>query len=909
MIKIFYKSAVFLYVLNIGYILFGIAIEDKEKEFYRPEFSTAGFYQTETDIREAINFNVGWRFYKGDVLDAYTHDFNDSDWPVVNLPHGLEILPLSASGGANYQGPAWYRKHFFFEEQLKGKKIFIHFEGIMGKSKIWINGKLIAENFSGYLPIHLDITDFVNCGKDNLISVRADNSNDPDFPPGKKQETLDFAYFGGIYRDVWLVTHNDIYITNPIAEDKVAGGGIFIHYEDLSEDSARVLIDADICNEGFGRSVELNIKLINSSGNVIIEDSNSEHCPKNTSIISSFDLLVENPKLWSPDYPYRYDLLVEIVDESGNCLDSLSKKIGLRTIEMKGKDGLYLNGKPYPNLLIGANRHQDFAHIGNALPNNLHYRDALKLRQAGMRVIRSAHYVQDPAFMDACDELGLLFVSTIPGWQFWNDKPIFEQRMLDDIRKMIRLERNRPSILLWEVVPNETKFPNSFADKAVTTAKEEFPYKGIYTASDARTHRGNNQHFFDVLYADDTIWKYENKSVFKREWGDFVDNWVDHNSVSRVAKQWGEVPQIKQALHYFIEEWDDKGKHFKWPSLTKAYESSRSLIGATMWHPFDHQRGYHPDPFWGGIMDAYRQPKFSYFLFKSLLPTEGLDTVPLVEAEPFVYIAHLMTPFSPKDVVIFTNCEEVRLSLYGDSLGVKKATDASSPVPRVPVIYKNVFRHVDVRNKNKKSYGKIDQPFVDGATMLAEGLINDEVVAEHIRWPAGRKRRLVLRIDESNVQPIADGSDITPVVAYLVDAGGAVKRLSDEHIEFSVSGEGKLIGGRKNGINPQKLLWGEAVALVRSTETAGRITIKAKVLNEGINSPSEAEIEFSTKRSNHRLLFDEASLKTNPVVLESLDIERTLEKEQLIKELRILKKELLEYKLNEVGRQQEDFIQ
>ena len=451
--------------------------------------------------------------------------------------------------------------------------------------------------------------------------------------------------------------------------------------------------------------------------------------------------------------------------------------------------------------------------------------------------------------------------------------------MLDDIRKMIRLERNRPSVLLWEVVPNETKFPNSFADKAVTAVKEEFPYKGIYTASDARTHRGNNQHFFDVLYADDTIWKYENKSVFKREWGDFVDNWVDHNSVSRVAKQWGEVPQIKQALHYFIEEWDDKGKHFKWPSLTKVYEASRSLIGATMWHPFDHQRGYHPDPFWGGIMDAYRQPKFSYYLFKSLLPTEGLDRVPLVEAEPFVYIAHLMTPFSPKDVVIFTNCEEVRLSLYGNSLGVKKATDASSPVPRVPVIYKNVFRHVDVRNKNKKSYGKIDQPFVDGATMLAEGLINNEVVAEHIRWPAGRKRRLVLRIDENNVQPIADGSDITPVVAYLVDAGGAVKRLSDEYIEFSVS------------------------------ETPGRITIKAKVLNEGINSPSEAEIEFSTTRSNHRLIFNESPLRDYPNSLGNSNMGNSPETEELIKELRILKKELLEYKLNEVGRQQEDFIQ
>ena len=906
MIKAFFKVVVLLYISNIAFSADGVSSESKA---YMPEFSTAGFFQTDTNIREAINFNIGWRFIKGDVSDAHTYDFNDTNWPIVNLPHGLELLPLSASGGINYQGPAWYRKHFTLNEKLADKKIFIHFEGIMGKSKIWINGRLIKENFGGYLPLHLDITDFVDFGKDNLISVRADNSNDPDYPPGKKQETLDFTYCGGIYRDVWLVTHNDIYITNPIAADKVAGGGILVHYEDLSEESARVLIDMDIFNQGFDKSVDVNIQLIDSLGNVVIEDSNKKYCPKNKSIIVSFDLLVKNPQLWSPDDPYMYDLLVELFDESGNCLDSLRKKIGLRSIEMKGRDGLYLNGKNYSKLLIGANRHQDFAHIGNALPNNLHYRDALKLRQAGMRVIRSAHYVQDPAFMDACDELGLLFVATTPGWQFWNDKPIFEKRMLEDIRKMIRLERNRPSVLLWEVVPNETKFPNSFANNAVTAAKEEFPYQGIYTASDARTHRGNNQHFFDVLYADDTIWKYEDKSIFKREWGDFVDNWVDHNSVSRVAKQWGEVPQIKQALHYFFEEWDDNGKHFKWPSLTKAYQASRSLIAATMWHPFDHQRGYHPDPFWGGIMDAYRQPKFSYYLFKSLLPAEGLDRVPLVEAKPFVYIAHLMSPFSPEDVVIFTNCEEVRLTLYGDSLGLKKATDASSPVPRVPVIYENVFSHVDIRNKNKKSYGKIDQPFVEGATMYAEGLIKNEVVAEHRRWPAGRKRKLELRIDENNVQPIADGSDITTVVAYLVDAGGAVKHLSDEYIQFSVSGEGELIGGRSNGINPQKLLWGEAVAMIRSTETPGKIKLKAKVLKEGINLPTEAEIEFSTKRSTHRLLYDEVPLKTNPVVLESLDIERTIEKEKLIKELRILKKELLDYKLNEVGQQQDDFIQ
>ena len=297
-----------------------------------------------------------------------------------------------------------------------------------------------------------------------------------------------------------------------------------------------------------------------------------------------------------------------------------------------------------------------------------------------MRVIRSAHYVQDPAFMDACDELGLFTIVTIPGWQYWNkNNPLFKERMLMDVRKLVRLERNRPSVLLWEMVPNETHYPEDYAIKATKATKEEFPYPGNYTVCNARTHRTQSQKYFDVLYDNDIDLNFKDKSIFKREWGDFVDNWVDHNSVSRVAKQWGEIPQIKQAMHYFKEEWEDNGVEKDWPSLTKIYKASNSLIGGTIWHPFDHQRGYHPDPFWGGIMDAYRQPKFSYFMMKSLLPTNGLETVPNVDAEPFVYIAHLLSPFSPEDITVFTNCDEVRLTMYGKEIGIKKATDEKLP--------------------------------------------------------------------------------------------------------------------------------------------------------------------------------------------------------------------------------------
>lgn len=888
--------------------LFGLMVQAGEKPLqFVPEYSTAGFFETDPSVRQALNFNVGWRFIKGDPAGAHEVDYDDQGWAGVNLPDGMELLPLSASGGINYQGPAWYRKQFNLPSAFAKKRVFVHFEGVMGASQVWVNGVLIKAHFGGYFPIHLDVTEHLQMGE-NVIAVRADNSNDPDYPPGKAQEQLDFTYFGGIYRDAWLIAHNEVYVTHPVAAEKVAGGGIFIHSEDVSAAFARVVTQIDVANVGGKQSVDVRLELKDRTGQLAAQAETSLRLDAARGRAVEMALDVDSPMLWSPDDPYLYDLFITIQSSSGDVLDTFRKRVGVRSIELRGRKGFFLNGKRYPEVLLGANRHQDFAHIGHALPNHLHWRDAVKLRQAGMRVIRSAHYVQDPAFMDACDALGLFMVTTIPGWQFWNEKPIFMERMLEDVRKLVRLERNRPSVLLWEVIPNETHFPATYAEQATAAAKEEYPFAGLYTATDSRTDRVSSQDLFDVLYADDTVWAHKEKSVFKREWGDFVDNWVDHNSVSRVAKQWGEEPQIRQAMHYFCEEWMDGGQEKNWPSLTKVYAASPALVGATLWHSFDHQRGYHPDPFWGGIMDAYRQPKFSYYLFKSLLPTEGLEQVPLVEAEPFVFIAHLITPFSPADVTVFTNCEEVRLTLFGAEIGVKSARVESSPVPRVPVVFEDVFRYVDARNKNKKNYGKIDQPWVESALMKAEGLINGEVVTEQVRWPVGRKRRIILRVDDSGTQPIADGSDITPVVAYLVDAGGGIKRLSHEYIRFQVSGAGELIEEAGLGINPQKLLWGEAVALVRSGVESGVIRVEAEVICDSVNGPDRAVIEFETVAPRQKLLFDEQVRRVAPprvkTVLDESETVRTLRGK-----LRATERALQEYKLMEVGRQQQDFIQ
>ncbi len=167
----------------------------------QPRFSTAGFYQLEGTGRQAYSMNIAWRFIKSDVANAESPGFDDSKWQVVSLPHGLEYLPLDASGGANYQGTAWYRKYFTPDYALKGKKLFLHFEAIMGKCQVWVNGKLATEHFGGYLPVIADVTNLLKWDEENVIAVKADNSNDPLFPPGKAQEMLDFTYFGGIYRD------------------------------------------------------------------------------------------------------------------------------------------------------------------------------------------------------------------------------------------------------------------------------------------------------------------------------------------------------------------------------------------------------------------------------------------------------------------------------------------------------------------------------------------------------------------------------------------------------------------------------------------------------------------------------------------------------------------------------------
>ena len=798
--------------------------------------SVAGLFPLGDSGRLVWNFNAGWRFHLGDVTGAEAVNYDDKAWEVVSTPHSVQLMPAEASGCRNYQGIAWYRKHFTLPKETQGRDVTLHFEAIMGKQTIYVNGREVMQHEGGYLPVTLNLTALGCAAGDNIIvAVKADNSDDKTYPPGKKQMTLDFAYHGGIYRDVWLIAKSKVAITDAVEENKVAGGGIFVHYANISDRRADVYVNTEVRNSDVRpRTVTvenvLSVAKLSRSTKITLK-------PGETHTVTQH-FTVKNPQLWSPESPYLYSMATRI-REGKQSLDGGVTKIGIRSFEFVRTDdaqgrqpGFYLNGQHY-HQLVGANRHQDFAYVGNALPNSQQWRDAKRLRDAGFTIIRTAHYPQDPSFMDACDELGLFIIVATPGWQYWNKDKGWDEKVHQNTRSIIRRDRNHPCVLMWEPILNETRYPEAFALQALQITKDEYPYPYRPVAA-ADVHSAGVKDHYDVVYGwpgDD--FKSDGlpagdpakirQCIFTREFGELVDDWYAHNNLNRASRSWGERPQLVQALSLLN-------------STNELYKTTGQFIGGCQWHPFDHQRGYHPDPYWGGIYDAFRQPKTALNMFKARLTS--------VAVEPIVAIAHEMTQFSERDVTIFSNCDSVRLTMYdGEHCWTEPVTNGKS-------VFHDAWDFFEARNW---SYTKRNWQNV---RMAAEGIVGGKVVCRDERMPSRRSTKLRLRVDEMGHQLVADGSDFIVVVCEVTDDLGHVRRLAKENIRFTVEGEGEIIGNASICANPRAVEWGSAPILVRSSRQAGKIKIKAEVQFPGTHAPTPAELEIESIPYNLPMCFD-----------------------------------------------------
>lgn len=781
--------------------------------------------------RQVLSMNQDWQFFRPESPAASPapktvaqDELNvpaGAQWESVNLPHTVRLEPRDVSGGRNYQGVCWYKRELPARPEWKDRVVYLKFQGAMQVADVWLNGVHQLTHYGGYLPFTIDISKGLRLGGPNRLVVRLDNSDNAEVPPGKPQNELDFCYFGGLSRSVDLEVIHPLHITDPILANTVAGGGVFVTYPAVTANESMVQVQTEVANESDeDRICDVVQVLMGPDGKSAATASLSVAVPARSRKVATQKMTVRDPRLWHPEDPQLY-WLHSAVNLNGHAIDDQHTRIGIRAIEFEKSRGLLINGRPF--FSIGANRHQDHPYVGYALPPSAHYRDVFKLREAGFTSYRS-HYPQDPSFMDACDELGMLAIVSNPGWQFVGDD-VFKKRVYQDAREMVRRDRNRPSVVIWEATLNESD-NSSLAAELFRIVHEEFPGPGCYTAGDPIEKPVPGFDGWDVTYGDRPREGQRGPSWI-REWGDQVDNWTDQQGRVRIARRWGEMPMLVQASSHLS-------------SLNRIYGSEPRPAGADLWAGIDAYRGYHHQPFLGGPLDLFRIPKFDYFMFQSQRPAEAQAA--RAGSGPMIFIANYATFHSPLEVVVFSNCEQVRLSQNGKLVATQEP-DRGFKIPHPPFTFK-VGEFSDTRSMLFANPASPEAPWTPIGELLAEGLIGGKVVVKHLVHSPGVPQGLRLRLDTCGVDPVADGADWVRVYADICDAREMTYPYGDDMVTFSVGGEGALIGDERIFANPVRAEAGIATALVRMTKTAGLVTVEASA--PGLKG---AKVEFRSVSS------------------------------------------------------------
>jgi len=760
-----------------------------------------------------MDFNADWKFLRceapADTATGFRRpDFNDEIWETVALPHTARLESLVVD--EQWQGICWYRKHFTLPENARGRKIFIEFEGAMQVAEVWINGIRKTTHYGGYLPFSVDISNEVTFGMDNVVAVRLDNRDNPQVPPGKPFAELDFCYFSGLYRNVKLHILNPLHISNAVYAAKVAGGGVFIRFPVVNSERAELQIQTHLVNDDtMNRSYRLVSRLYNHKGHLVAENFNDvlASAASDSHIVQT--MKVVKPQLWSPENPYLYELH-SLIMEKDRVLDEVVTRIGIRRFEIDAKDGFRLNGSPC--YLRGTNYHQEFPYVGYAMSDPAHYRDARLIKDAGFNFVRLSHYPHAEAFMDACDELGIIVMDAIPGWQFFGDA-LFQERSRQDCRDMIRRDRNHASVAFWEVSLNESAMTAEFMNATQKLAREECPGDQCLTCGwqdtvydvfiPARQHAippdywnsyANDRALLIAEYGD---WEYYAQNAGLNQ-ADFA-NLTPEERNTRQRRGNGQKRLIQQVLNY-----------------QEAFNSNLAgpAIGCANWLLIDYNRGYADDIESSGLLDVFRLPKFAFYFFRSQEPPHHS------RANAMLYIADYWMENTDHCVKVFSNCEQVELALNGRRLRRQSPdTDRYSTNLTYPPFTFTV------------------EQFEPG-TLTAYGFINGKLVVRQERHTPGEPYKLQLSTNCGAILPPAGRKDVFIVYATIQDKNGTPVPTATQPVIFNLKGPGRLIGA-----NPIGAEAGIAAIVVESSGVKGKLEISAESKGLATGQPVRIDIK------------------------------------------------------------------
>jgi beta-galactosidase len=471
--------------------------------------------------RRVERLDTGWRFLRDDPPDAASPALDDSAWERATLPHTARVEALvtgvgsSGSPDAQWQGICWYRRKLRLEPGEAGRRVLLRFEGAMNVAEVWLDGERLGGHLGGWLPFVLDLTGRLAPGRDHQLAVRLDNRDDPVTGP-KPLAQLDFNMYGGLYRPVYLIRTDPLRITDPILAARPASGGVFVTYPRAGADAATVRVQVHVAN-AYPEPRTFRVRAtLHAPGDQVVAAATSG--PRTLASGSDEEVVqeleVRAPALWSPGAPNLHTLACEVVTDAGT-VDAQTLRIGIRRLEI-APGRFSINGETM--FLRGTNRHQEYPYVGYALSDAAQYRDARKIKEAGFDFIRLSHYAHAPAFMDACDELGLVVMDCIPGWQFFNRDPAFAEVQYRNCQDLLRRDRNHACVALWEVSLNESWMPPEFLARTRAIAHEEYPGDQCFTAGwmrgydvflQARQHGGCHHETNDACIVDEYgDWEY-----------------------------------------------------------------------------------------------------------------------------------------------------------------------------------------------------------------------------------------------------------------------------------------------------------------------------------------------------------------------------------------------------------------
>jgi beta-galactosidase len=783
--------------------------------------------------REQLLFDFGWKFQLGHGTDpardlgfgtgqgdfAKTGDFDfskakfdDSKWRTLNLPHDWAVeLPFVRDNEQQSHGfkplgrrypetsVGWYRREFEIPASDLGRRIAVEFDGVFRSVLVFVNGCFLGRNDNGYAPFRFDLTDFLNYGAKNYITLRVDAS----FGDG-------WFYEGaGIYRHVWLNKTDALHLGkwDSTVRTAVTGG------------SAVLTLGTVVLNEGKqAENAKVSWKIQDAAGKTV---ATAEAAPQSIAVDGSASFSatarLANPALWSVDEPNLYSAIVT-VEAGGKPRDAERVSFGVRTVKFDAEKGLFLNGKPLK--IQGTCNHQDHAGVGAALPDRLQWFRLGVLREMGGNAVRTSHNMPTPEWVEACDRIGMMMMCET---RQMSSSP----EGIAQLEAMVKRYRNSPSIILWSIGNEEGQMQSGMAEQGakvgatmVRRVHELDPTRVVSAAVNGDNKQGVSDAFdiigfnYNLKYPDEFHKKNPTRPIYGSETSSAISTRGVYTTdpLRNTVMAFGCVPWGETA-----EEW--------WTF----YGTRDWAAGGFAWTGFDY-RG-EPTPYgWPsinsqfGIVDMCGFPKDTFFYYKAWWGKE-----PSLHLFPHWNFEGREGDEIP--VWVYSNLDEVELFVNGKSVG-------KQTVPHLG--------HLEWKTRYESGF------------IEARGWKGGKVVLTEKRETTGPAASIRLTADRTEIN--ADGEDVAILKVEALDKAGRVVPTADNLIGFKVSGEGVLIGVGNGDPNCQEsdkepkrsLFNGLAQVIVQATKRAGEIRIEA--VKEGWDGPelTPDKLVITTKRTELR---------------------------------------------------------